>query len=76
MQINTRFTNNIKALSELGRTPLKIDIKTKIFKCFQRFPFTETNRYFEAFKEEEFYTEEWVQNLKSILDMLGLGNLQ
>ena len=47
-----------------------------MFKCFQRFPFIETNRYFKAFKEEEFYTKEWVQNLKSILDMLGLGNLQ
>ena len=36
-----KFTNNIKVLSELGRTPLKIDIETKMFKYFQRFPFTE-----------------------------------
>ena len=72
-----KFTNNIKVLSELGRTPLKIDIETKMFKYFQRFLFIETNRYlFKAFKEEEFDTKGWVQNLKSLLDMLGLGNLQ
>ena len=48
-----KFTSNIKVLSELGRTPLKIDIETKMFKYFQRFPFIETNRYlFKAFKEE------------------------
>ena len=63
--------------SEIGRTPLKIDIEIRFFKYFQRFPFTETNRYlFKAFKEEEFDTKSWVQNLKSLLDMLGLGNLQ
>ena len=77
-----KFTNNIKVLSELGRTPLKIDIETKMFKNFQRFPFTETNRYLVKafnkylFKEEEFDTKGWVQNLKSLLDMLGLGNLR
>ena len=69
-----RFTNNIKVLPELGRTPFKTDIETKYF---QRFPFIETNRYlFKAFKEEEFDTKGWVQNLKSLLDMLGLGNLR
>ena len=40
-----KFTSGIKVLSELGRTPLKIDIETKMFKYFQRFPFIETNRY-------------------------------
>ena len=72
-----KFTNNIKVLSELGRTLLKIDIETKMFKFFQRFPFIETKRYlFKAFKEEEFDTKGWVQNLKSLLDTLGLGNLR
>ena len=28
------FTNNIKVLSELAITPLKIDIQTKTFKYF------------------------------------------
>ena len=72
-----KCTNNIKILSELGRTPLKIDIETKIFKYFQRFTFIERNRYlFKAFEEDKFDTKGWVQNLKSSLDMLGLGNLQ
>ena len=48
-----KFTNNIKA-------PLKIDIETKLFKYFQRFPFIETYRYlFKAYKEEEFDTKGW-----------------
>ena len=48
-----------------------------MFKYFQRFPFIETNRYlFKAFKEEEFDTKGWVQNLKSLRTMLGLGNFQ
>ena len=52
------------------------DIETKMFKYFQRFPFIETNRYlFKAFKEEKFDTKGWVQNLKFLLDMFGLGNL-
>ena len=55
------FTSNIKVLLELGRTPLKLDIKTKMFKYFHRFPFIETNRYlFKVFKKEEFYTKGWV----------------
>ena len=66
----------IKVLSELGRTPFKVDIETKMFQYFQRFPFIETNSLFKAFKEEEFDTKGWVQNLKSLLDMLELGNLQ
>ena len=37
-----KFTNNIEVLLKLWRTPLKIDIKTKMFKYFQRFPFIET----------------------------------
>lgn len=32
-----KFTNNIKGLSELGRTPFKVDIATKILKYLQRF---------------------------------------
>ena len=56
-----KFTNNIKVLSELARTLLKIDIEIKMFKYFQRFPFIETNRYlFKAFKEEEFDTKGWI----------------
>ena len=53
-----------------------------MFKYFQRFPFIETNRYlFKAFnkylfKEEEFDTKGWVQDLKSLLDMPGLVNLR
>ena len=35
-----KSTNNIKVLSEIGRTPLRIDIETKMFKYLQRFPFT------------------------------------
>ena len=40
-----KFTNNIKVLSELRRTRLKKNIKTKMFKYFQRFPFIESDRY-------------------------------
>ena len=40
-----KFTNNIKVLSELEKTPLKINIETKMFKYFQRFKFIERNRY-------------------------------
>ena len=66
-----KFTNNIKVSLELGRTPFKIDVETKMFKYFQKFPFIETNRYLmKAFKEEEFDKKGWVQNLKSSLDML------
>ena len=69
-----KFTNNIKVLPELGRTPPKIDIETKMFKYFQRSPFTETNRYlFKAFQEENFHAKGWVQNFKSLLNMLGLS---
>ena len=32
-----KFNNNIKGLSELGRTPFKVDIATKILKYLQRF---------------------------------------
>ena len=53
-----KFTNNIKVLSELRRTPLKIDVETKMFKYLQRCPFIETNSYlFKAFKEEKFDTK-------------------
>ena len=55
-----KFTNNmkVKVLSELERTPLKIDIETKMFKYFQSFPFIQTNIYlFKAFKEEELDTK-------------------
>ena len=65
------FTNNIKVLSELAITPLKIDIQTKMFKYFQIFPFIETNRYlFKTFKEDEFDTKGRAQKLKSLLDIL------
>ena len=40
-----KFTSNIKVLSELGTTSLKINIETKVFKYFQRFLYIETNRY-------------------------------
>ena len=71
------ITTNIKVLSKLGRTLLKIDIRIKVFKYFQRFLFIETNRYlFKAFAEEEIDKKDWVQNLKSLLDRLGLGNLR
>ena len=47
-----------------------------MFKYFQRFQIIETNKYlFKAFTEEEFYTKGWVQNLKFLLNRLGLGNL-
>ena len=47
------FINNIKVLLELGGTPLKINVKTKVFKYSQIYSFIETNRYlFKAFKEE------------------------
>ena len=29
-----------------------------------------------TFEEERFHTKSWVQNLKSLLDTLGLGNLR
>ena len=71
-----KSTNNIKVLSELGRTPLKIDIQTKMFKYLQRLPFIETNRFlFKAFMEDELDKKGWVQNMKNILDMMGLSNL-
>ena len=70
------FANNIKVLSELQRTPLKINIETKMFNYFQRSPFIEIDRYlFKAFKEEEFDSKGWVQSSKFLLDTLGLGNL-
>ena len=48
-----------------------------MFKYFQRFPFLDVNRYLlKAFKELEFDTKGWVQNFKSSLDVLRLGNLQ
>ena len=37
-----KFTNNIKVLSKLERIPLKVDIETKMFKYFQRFPFIQS----------------------------------
>ena len=71
------INTNIKVLSKLGRTLLKIDIRIKMFKYFQRFSFIKTNRYlFKAFTEEEINKKDWVQNLKSLLDRLGLGNLR
>ena len=55
------FVNNIKVLSELRKTPLKIDIETKMFNYCQRFPFIETDRYlFKAFKEGGFDTKGWI----------------
>ena len=77
MQTNTRMLKHlsailIKVLSEIRRTPLKVDIETKMFKHFPRFLFIEINRcLFKAFKEREFDAKGWVQNLKSLLDMLG-----
>ena len=60
-----KFTINIKVFSEFGRKPLKIDIEAIMFKYFQRFPFIETNRYlFKAFKEDDFDTKGWINNLK------------
>ena len=48
-------------------------METKVFRYFQRYPLIETSRYlFKALKVEEFNTKGWVQNLKSLLDMLGL----
>ena len=42
-----------------------------MFKHFQRLPFIEANRYlFKAFKEDEFDTKDWFQNLNSLLNML------
>ena len=71
------FVNDIKVLSELRKTPLKIDVETKMFNYCQRFPFIETDRYlFKAFKEGGFDAKDWIQNLKSLPDMFGLGNLQ
>ena len=72
-----KFTINIKVFSEFGRKPLKIDIEAIMFKYFPRFPFIETNRYlFKAFKEDDFDTKGWINNLKYLPDMLGLGNLR
>ena len=47
-----KFTNNIKVLSEHGRTPLKTDIEIKMFKYFERFPFIETNSYSKPSKKK------------------------
>ena len=72
-----KFVNDIKVWSELRKTPLKIDIETKMFNYCQRFPFIKTDRYlFKAFKEGRFDAKGWIQNLKSLPEILGLANLQ
>ena len=61
-----KFTNNIKVLSELDKTPLKVDIKTRMFKHLQRLPFIEISRYLsKAFKKEELDRKSWIQNSKA-----------
>ena len=63
-------------MSERGRAHLKVDFKTRMFKCFQRFPFIETNRYLsKPFKVEELIKKDWVQTFKTMIGRLGLGNL-
>ena len=63
------FTTNIKVLSKLGRTLLRINIGIKMFKYFQRFQFIGTNRYlFKAFTEEEFDPKDWDQNGRKMED--------
>ena len=60
--------NNLPTIS---RSYQNSEEHQKMFKYFQRLPFIEANRYlFKAFKEDEFDTKDWVQNLKSLLNML------
>ena len=49
-----KFTNNIKVLSGLGRRTPKINIETKMFKYFQRFPSTETSVINGTIPKEEY----------------------
>ena len=68
--------SNMKVLAELGRTPLKNNIETQMFKYLQRFAFTQKDRYvFKTFEEESLIPNGWVAHLKTKLDLLGLGNL-
>lgn len=68
--------SNMKVLAELGRTPLKNNIETQMFKYLQRFAFIQKDRYvFKAFEEENLIPNGWVTHLKTKLDLLGLGNL-
>lgn len=41
----SKCTNNIKVLSELGKTPLRVDIEARLFKCLQRLSFIEIDMY-------------------------------
>ena len=71
-----KYVNNMKTLAEFGKTPLKINIETQMFKYFQRFVFLQENRYvFKAFQEEHSTREGWIQYMKTMLDFYGLGNL-
>ena len=65
-----------KILAELGRTLLKINIETQIFKYLQRFTVIVKERYvFKAFQEENQAIDRWVKYMKTKLELLGLGNL-
>ena len=62
-----KTTNNMKVLAELGRTPLRINIETQMFKYLQRFPFLkESSLLIAAFKEELKIASEnfsWLNNI-------------
>lgn len=62
----SKCTNNIKVLSELGKTPLRVDIEARLFKYLQRLSFIEINRYVsKTFGDEELDKKSWVQNSKA-----------
>ena len=46
-----------------------MNVESQMFKLFQWFPFTDNERYlYNAFQEESLKTDEWVRNLKNILE--------
>ena len=72
----SKFVNNMKVLTELGRTPLSIYIQKQMFKYLQRFPFVDKDRYlYKAFEEDSLDKNGWVKNIKNTLDSYGQSNL-
>ena len=72
----SKYVNNMKVLSELGRTPLSIYIEKQIFKYLERFPFVNKDRYlYKVFEEDNLDNKRWVKNIKNIFDSYGQSNV-
>ena len=72
-----RKTSNIATLLELGRYPLKFDIRKSIIKYFLRFKSLDKNRLVYKAYEEELsnmnYSKNWITYTKYTLDNNGLS---